>query len=683
MRSHTRRLGFVALLVAAGAAAAKGEISQPRRTGYFFHVAHGTPGAWPAVFGSIGLKPGPAESAAIIVLRPGTDASPRWAEALERGVYLVLEGQSLAAEMFGFRGTPERVRVRRLEEARRPGLAIVWEQEAELARSVVPQGARVFAKDKWSGAPLLAGYRRGAGGVLWLATDAGEHGYERFPYLPHALRELGFDPPFEARNLWAFFDSSYRLRADSDYLARRWRAAGIAGLHVAAWHFFERDTARDAYLENLIRSCHRQGIAVYAWLELPHVSERFWGDHPAWREKTADQKDAHLDWRKLMNLVNRDCARAVRLGVTDLILRLPWDGVNLAELYFESLEGPANPSRFTPMNTEVRAEFGREAGFDPLMLFQGAFDAGRMRQFLDYRVRLARRLQQEWLTVIEELRSQRLDLDIVLTHVDDRLDVRMRDAIGADSAGLLPWVAERGFTFLVEDPATVWHFSSQRYRELARRYDDLAPDKQRLAVDINVVERYQDVYPTKLQTGLELFQLLHAASSSFARVALYFEKSILPDDLIFLPAATAVADRVRLTEEGLEVETPRAMFVRWRGGATVNGRAWPLGDGERVLVPAGSHRISAGNDFGFKVLDFTGEVLAAGFSAPAGIRLEYESQSRAFAVLSREPVVFRLDGEVRPAILEEREGNWVISLPRGKHVVELIAGEGLNKGSSE
>jgi len=32
-----------------------------------------------------------------------------------------------------------------------------------------------------------------------------------------------------------------------------------------------------------------------------------------------------------------------------LINRLDLDGVNMAELYFESLEGAANASRFTPM----------------------------------------------------------------------------------------------------------------------------------------------------------------------------------------------------------------------------------------------------------------------------------------------------------------------------------------------
>ena len=44
-----------------------------------------------------------------------------------------------------------------------------------------------------------------------------------------------------------------------------------------------------------------------------------------------------------MNLQNPDCFRAVAEATQKLIERFDWDGVNLAELYFESLEGAANP----------------------------------------------------------------------------------------------------------------------------------------------------------------------------------------------------------------------------------------------------------------------------------------------------------------------------------------------------
>jgi len=348
---------------------------------------------------------------------------------------------------------------------------------------------------------VMAGVRRGSGGVLWLAVSPGERGYERFPYVAQALADLGLDPPFRSARLWAFLDAAYRSRVDVDYFAARWRQAGLAALHVAAWQYFEPDAERDAYLKKLVEACHRQGLLLYAWLELPHVSERFWNDHPEWREKTAVLQDAHLDWRKLMNLTNRDCFRAVSERVRDLVGRFDWDGVNLAELYFESLEGMDNPARFTPMNADVRASFRAAHGFDPLELFGARKDAASRAAFLNFRAELAGRMQEEWLDVIEGVRKQRPHLDFVLTHVDDRLDTGMRDAIGADAARVLPLLDRHSFTFLVEDPATVWHLGAQRYAEIAARYGRLTPRRGRLAIDLNIVDRYQDVYPTKQQTG--------------------------------------------------------------------------------------------------------------------------------------------------------------------------------------
>jgi hypothetical protein len=88
------------------------------------------------------------------------------------------------------------------------------------------------------------------------------------------------DPPFRSAAV-GLLRFAYRSRVDVDYFAARWRKAGIAALHVAAWHFYEPDPERDAYLAKLIEACHREGILVYAWLELPHVSEKFWATIPS------------------------------------------------------------------------------------------------------------------------------------------------------------------------------------------------------------------------------------------------------------------------------------------------------------------------------------------------------------------------------------------------------------------
>lgn len=640
-----------------------------------FQVAGEEPGSWPAILTSVGLQPGPGGDATVVVVREGTAASaPEWVARAEKGTLVIVEGDTPLAGALGFRAGKKKVAVRNLMDRRVPRLPIIWEQPQELAVYEIPKEATVFTQERWSGAPLVAGYRRGAGGVLWAAVPPGARGYERFPYLVQALGELGLQPALQSRRLWAFFDSSYRSRVDLDYFAARWRKAGISALHVAAWHYFEPEESRDGYLRWLIEACHRNAILVYAWLELPHVSQKFWDDHPQWREKTALRQDAHLDWRRLMNLADPACAKAAARGVQELLSRFDWDGANLAELYFESLEGHANPSRFTPLNDTVRREFHQARGFDPLDLFDPASPRhyskapADLRAFLDYRAELARRLQTEWMDELSRAAGGRLDL--VLTHIDDRLDRQMRDRLGADAASLLPLAVQRGFTFLIEDPATLWDLGAERYRRLAEGYKPIGAGA-RLAIDLNIVERYQDVYPTKQQTGVELFQLVQVASRSFPRAALYFEASILPQDLPWIPAAGAVVSRVEGGAGRITVDSPRGVGVAWKGPASVNGRPWPLWDGETVWLPAGPQVVEAGGAATrMRLLDFNGELRSASYSA-GGVEISYFSAARALARLDRKPRRAEIDGaEVTPQS-QESAGGWTIMLPRGQHMVTL------------
>lgn len=559
-----------------------------------------------------------------------------------QAVYVV--GDSPEARTYGFIPSAKSVTVRSLIEARNPKLQIVWEEPLELPVFEMPRGARVFTRERWTGAPLAAGLPGSVASegkpVLWTAASPGARGFERFSYLPQALADLGLKPKFESRSLWTFFDSSYRLRADPNYLAERWRRGGVAALQLAAWHFWERDPARDMWLETLIASCHNHGILVYAWVEFPHVSEAFWNAHPMWREKTASGQDAQLDWRKLMNLADPDCANAAAAGLEELTRRFDWDGLNLGELYFESLEGHENPSRFTPFNALVRSRFQTEQGFDPQELYdrQSAHfytkSASSLRRFLEFRASLAAKLQEEWLGRLAQLKKTKPYLDLVLTHIDDRFDASMRDKLGADAPRLLASAQERGVTFLVEDPATIWHLGPERYNEIASRYAPLTKRKDLLAIDLNIVERYQDVYPTKQQTGTELFQLVRRAADSFARVALYFENSIQPVDWPLLAASAAPVSKAEWAGANLRIVSPQPLSVEWKGCARVDGREWPAQDGERVLVPAGAHKLSPCTQLPARLLaDFNGDLLDARL-VKGRLRVKYESRSRALALVS-------------------------------------------------
>ena len=346
-----------------------------------------------------------------------------------------------------------------------------------------------------------------------------------------------------------------------------------------------------------------------------------------------------------------------------MIERFDWDGVNLAELYFESLEGAANPARFTPMNDDVRAAFRSRSGWDPIDLWTTRKDAASLRQFLDFRAGLARRMQEDWLAAVESFRQFRPDLDIVLTHVDDRFDTGMKDSIGADAARVLPLLDHHSFSFLIEDPATVWNLGPQRYPEIAKRYQPLTAHTEKLAIDINIVDRYQDVYPTKQQTGVELFELVHVASAAFPRVALYFENSILKPDLDLLAASSAVLTHYSKDHHRISVESPIDIELNWAAaGALVDGKPWPAQSPTALRLTPGPHTIEpAPKRDTIALIDLNAKLRSASESGKR-IMFEYSSDSRAIARFDRKPSRVEVDGAPIAA-------DAVILLPRGDHRV--------------
>jgi hypothetical protein len=443
-------------------------------------------------------------------------------------------------------------------------------------------------------------------------------------------------------------------------------------VHVGAWDYFEPGKRADRYLRSLITACHRHNVLVYAWLELPHVSTRFWAAHPEWREKTARLKDAHVDWRLLMNLANPACYEAVRRGVGDMMARFDWDGINLAELYFDGTQGIARPAEFTPLNNDVRREFRNVNGFDPYELFRGIRDPVKLRAFLDYRSGLVARLQERWIEDLERMREQKPALDLVVTYVDDRFDTIMRDAIGADAARALRLLDTHAMTFVIEDPGTMWRLGPERYAKLARLYAELTTHHERVGVDINVVERGERASPTRKQVGAELLELLHTAAGAFAQVVLYAESTIGALDLPFLPPASAVVTRFEQRDGGVVVESPYGVGIRWSGPARVDGVAWPVQDGEIVWLPAGRHLIeSTPAAPSTAVLDLSA-LLKGARLLPDGIELAYSSRSRALASMSHKPVRLLVDGHPVPIeAFPAPGGAYAVSLPKGEHVAIL------------
>lgn len=568
---------------------------------------------------------------------PSASSQTEWSKLLDSvGLTLpstgitILQGNGPAVERFGIDEEPEAVPVRQISDAHNPRIPISWSASEIIHRTHLPADFKVFAWEKCSNAPVLAGRHDSGGIVLWIATSPGERGFQRYPYLIQALMDLGIPAPSRAANIWAFFDSAYRIRADVDYLAQRWRDAGISTLYVAAWHNMEPDGDRDHYLTKLIDACHRHAILVYAWLELPYMGERFWADHPQWREKTALGQDAQIGWRKLINLQNPECSRAAASQIGNLVDRFDWDGINLAELAFESQP----PEGFTPLNNDVRSEFKEIADVDPLFLFDSTAVRSKekdLQTFLAFRSVLASRLQSEWLKNLENSQKTKPYLDLVLTVRDINSDLLIRNPAG-----------------------------------------------DKLGLDLRVVARDGSTYPTPKTTGVELLQSIHAASRSFRNVAVYAENTIETADLPLIGAAAARVQVIRQEPGKMELELKEQSRIEWPTSdpVTMDGQPWPIRYGRFVITTAGHHTIASQSDSPqsggspFTITDFNGDIQSATVSKTE-LDIAYLSRTRALVTFDQNVAALEVDGAPFWKATEIKPSNWAM-LPAGQHLVTFI-----------
>jgi hypothetical protein len=535
--------------------------------------------------------------------------------------------------------------------------------------------------------------RRGKGEFVYYAPlfdpDSGR-GYGRFPFLIETLSAVfGYAPPAERKTAAMYFDPGSRNFQGYEQLARLWRQRGVQRIYAGGWY-----DDRDCDYGRLVRACHENGILVYCWLEPPMISKRFWDEHPGWRERTALLADAHVDWRYLMDLSDPECRAAAFKEIAALLKQCDWDGVDVAELYFESAEGPKNAVGFTPMNDRVRCGFREQYGFDPVLVFDPSSphywkeNRADWKNFAAYRRDLCNGLKTDFLEFLVAVRRGGKDLDIVITAIDAALAPELEDYIAEDTAHLLALQKKYGLTLQVEDEWPFWSGKPERYAALGERYRKVVPGHPLLEIDWNVVEDCHEEgaggLPAAKPTGEEVRQVVYNIDLYQVRPVFYAEDTIYEHD--FRNITTVLARQAAVTPLGTgqwAVETPYMVSVH--GGiqavsVRLDGKRWAGGENGNVIVPSGRHTLSfeATGEKDKRIprlLGISAELKEAEFSENR-MEFRYEAPySRCYAVLAQTPAAVFIDGRREECTLYPSAGGCAVQLPSGRHRVRILAGQ--------
>ncbi|MBV9080174.1 MAG: hypothetical protein JO102_03530 [Elusimicrobia bacterium] len=615
-------------------------------------------------------------------------------QTLDRGLLLITDGGSALSRGVGLTLRND-VPILTLFDHQFPSQIVRWPDRPSVpVIEAPPEDATLYYSDQDRRNALVLSEERGQGRYLFFAPlfdPVSGFGYARFPNIPYVLlNELQIRPWLRRPSSEAYFDPGYRQNVSIERLAQLWKRSGIRVIHAAAWHFYDKysyDYAR------LIKVAHENGILVYAWFEWPHVSQRFWNQHPEWRQKNGYLADAKVDWRYLMNFRDPKCFAAVMKDTENLLGKDDWDGVNIAEFHYESI-GPDDKSRFTPFDPLSRAAFKKKSGFDPLELLDEhsphywKTDPAGLQSFWEFRRGSNAALLQ---MVLDELKKMNDKVsprrETILTIIDPLEHPEYTDLLGFDLQKTIDIVNKSDVTLQVEDPGVEWSKAPSRYEMMAARYAKFHL-KRPFMVDINVLPVHPDNqvgYPTSQPTGAEIVELWRAAASQGSRVALYSEWSLGETDWDLLPYAMAQDATVQRDGDGWLIRSPRTVEFevgptthRW----TLDGRPWPCYRKEVVWIPPGEHRLEISkrrdewldtSGIEAHLLDITGELLSAETDKSV-IAIEYTSPERCLMRFNKRPYWMTLDGSLANLQTTSIGEEYSVVAPPGEHRLRVNTG---------
>ncbi len=608
------------------------------------------------------------------------------------GGRLVADGRQGWLDKLGFAWEDRQLTVSTVTDQLFPEMFLRWNPDEHVQRFTPTSEVRELMVDAESDQLLAFSDDYGRGHYIYLATPLDPHtndGTSHYPYFPRYLTEIfGSNSSMRSPRLEAYFDPSYSSGADLNRLTAQWRKSGIRTIYAAAWIYYSQWSFN--YSE-FVKACHRNGIAVYAWLCFPEITPKMWDEHPEWREKNATGTDGKVGWRELMNFQNPACFRAAMDWTKKQLQAQDWDGINLTELNYDAdFKDYLRPDKFVPMNAEARAEFHKKTGFDPIQLFHPdspyyhKTNRGALEKYLKYRENLVTDLHRRVLAELEPLRRAR-NWEVIVTMLDSLHSKYVRPALGIDSRRIVGLMKDFDFTLQVEDPAEHWMKPPDRYERFAATYRKLVKDPRRLMFDINVMPD-RDVSSTHLPsataTGIELARTAAVAASVSGRVAIYSERTVPVQDWNFLRTALTRSSVITpgTSEWKVTTASPVLLTPAEDRDYYLDGRLWPAVSLDGVLAPVGSHRISTTRPWHHfldpgtmpaRLMSLSADLLDARVM-PTGIVMRYTSPGRAVAVFNQRPRELLIDGRRAEFHAEQAGPDWAVTFPSGEHWVAVV-----------
>lgn len=618
------------------------------------------------------------------------------------GGNVITDSKNELASELGVKFNTNRIKVNRIRDKNFPEEMISWRYFELVNKIDLENQDDAFCFDEATGMPIVIGKEIGKGKLIFFASrfdPYSQYGYSLYPYLlEYVKRYFKLRPIIRRDNLEVYFDPGFRHTFSIENLVKQWVNQGIRIIHVAGWHQYPKYTYD---YKRLIELAHGNGMLVYAWLEPPQVSQKFWNEHPEWREKNYKDEDVRPSWRYPVALTDDKCVDEINKEFKQFLESYDWDGVNLAELYFEAGRGFDDPNLFTPMHISAQNEVKQKYGIDLKKIFEPGSsyywknNPNIKNTIVQYRIQKLNSIYEIFLNTFQQIAKSKNGFEIIVTALDSYGSPELRENIAVDMKDIIQLQKKYNFTLQVEDPENLWSTDPMRYIEIGKFYSQILGDKSKLLLDLNILNfRKEDVitpFPTLIQTGTESYHLVNAAAIGASRFTIYSESSVNAQDITFFPYASSVNINYQRTSNGYEFNSPYSFVLKlpnYIKEFSIDGNPISSYRDNSFTVPAGKHIVAFSKvpitsfsiqELQTKILSFTGSLVSIAYGLN-DIKFAYESGVRTLLSLNRQPTSVKVDNQEYKFTVMKGDDCFSIFLPPGKHYVELSAGDSFSYG---
>ncbi len=615
---------------------------------------------------------------------------------VEKGGHLITDYKNKLTEELGFKSLSTDVVIQQVKDNYFPQENIFWYKRDRASKVEIKNDDEIFCEDASSGLPLVIGRSIKKGKIIYINTLFDPNstlGYSRYPFiLEYVKKYFNLHPVVKRENLEVYFDPGLRQNVSVENLVKQWVKEGIRIIHIAGWHQYPK---YNYDYERVIKLAHSNGILVYAWLEPPQLNQKFWEKHPEWREKNYLGEDVRASWRYPLAITDSKCLHTMIYEYLKFLNSYDFDGVNLAELYFEAGLGFSEPKLFTPMHPSAVREFRKIYGFDLRQAFNKnsqyywKINSKAKNSIINYRVSKITEIHNLILESLTSFAKKRDGFGIMVTFMDTYQSPEILINHGISSDAIVKLQNKYNFLIQPEDPRDKWNTTPARYVNFAKEYSSKIADSTKLLVDLNILSFRKTgeitPFPTLIQTGVESYQMINSASKGAPRFTIYSEGSCNPQDLFFFSYASSSMVKYEYTENGYDVSSPYSFVIH----LPKNVEMVKVDDQEisgfrdnKILISAGEHEItlySKANQFSTvslqpQLLSCTGNVTNINYDMRE-VKFSYDSYERAYATFSRKPSKITVDGTNYKFRVQSGADCFSVMLPKGSHKVEVITGD--------